>query len=104
MNELRSEIIKAYCFLREHNQSISDLALDFMKNAALEALENPKQAPALPTAIKALERIVEEGGEGLTGEDARDFYDIAKRTLEQQQQEPVAQVSEIATDSITKEA
>jgi len=37
-DELRNEIIDAYCFLRKNNQSISDRALDFIKDAALNAL------------------------------------------------------------------
>lgn len=35
----RTEIIDAYVFLRKHNQSIPDEALDFIKDAALSAYD-----------------------------------------------------------------
>lgn len=37
---MKKEIIEAWKFLRENNNSISDEAIDFMKDAALEKIEN----------------------------------------------------------------
>lgn len=36
----RNEIIEAYVFLRENNNSISDQTLDFMKDASLSAYDS----------------------------------------------------------------
>jgi len=50
---MKADIIKAWTFLRENNNSIPDNVLDFMKDAALEKLEN-KEAQSVDNKITEL--------------------------------------------------
>ena len=56
--ELREEVIKAYIFLRENNNTIPDSTLEFIKNSALLAEEQAKCNHILG---KAFELNPEEG-------------------------------------------
>ncbi len=60
----KSEIIKAYLFLRENNNSISDEVLDFMKHTSLRALEESEgsvsQISDTSELLEELKRLVKK--------------------------------------------
>ena len=55
---MKADIIKAWTFLRENNNSIPDNVLDFMKDAALEKLE---AVAAPPDVFDRISKLVDKG-------------------------------------------
>ena len=58
--QVEKEIMEAYLFLREKNMSIPSETLDFMKDAAIEKLNQVKNNGALGGCFPTEEEIIKE--------------------------------------------
>ena len=55
--QLQKDIMDAYIFLRDNNYTIPSLSLDFIKNAALQKLENKVVRELFDTVVLLQKRL-----------------------------------------------